>query len=55
VSAKGGGMSISDSGVDYTYDPRPIVEQLKRRLAIRIVIGLSAAGILLVLARWFAS
>jgi hypothetical protein len=55
VGAKGGGMSISDSGGGYTYDPRPIVEQLRRRLAIRIVVGLSAAGILLVVVRWIAS
>ena len=35
-------MSSSDSGVDYSYVLNP--ERLKRRLAIRIVVALSAAG-----------
>lgn len=45
-------MSSSDSGVDYTYIPQ--VERLRRKVAIRVVLALSAFGILMVLASWLA-
>ncbi|HWL63875.1 MAG TPA: hypothetical protein VNQ32_13850 [Steroidobacteraceae bacterium] len=46
-------MSTGDSGLDYVYIPK--VERLRRKVAIRVVVTLSAAGILIVLAGWLAS
>jgi hypothetical protein len=46
-------MGTGDSGLDYTYIPK--VERLRRKVAIRAVMALSAAGILIVLASWLSS
>lgn len=46
-------MSTGDSGVEYTYIPQ--VERQRRKVAIRVVLALSALGILVVLASWLAS
>ncbi len=46
-------MSTGDGGLDYVYIPK--VERMRRKVAIRFVVTLSAAGILVVLASWFSS
>ncbi len=46
-------MGTGDSGLEYTYHPK--VERLRRKVAIRTVMALSTAGILIVLASWISA
>lgn len=46
-------MGTGDSGAEYSYIPH--VERQRRKVAIRLVVALSAVGIPVVLASWLAS